>query len=185
MVDIPARWVAEGHGVPDVCARHGQPAVRRQRVRLISRAPGWALPLIVLGLMIYVLVVYSMRRQVIAPAWPFCARCVDTRRRRRRAVMVLLGMTALSALGGVVLVGPLHVDAGGSAFLLALLLLLAAVIVNSTGTWVRASRAWVSQDGMSVQVKGCAAFDHMTLEIQRAAVWAQQQAEYPPRTYWR
>ncbi len=177
MVDIPAQWVAAGHGVPDVCARHGEPAVRRQRVQLISRAPGWALPLIVFGLLIYALVVFAVRKSVVAPAWPFCAQCLDARRRRRRTGLVLLGMAALSTLGAVVLIGPLHNDAGGSGFLLALLLILAAVIVFGTGSWAYTSRARVSQDGYSVQVKGCAAFDRMALEVQQA-VWHHQQAAF-------
>jgi hypothetical protein len=179
MVDIPAQWVAAGQGVPDVCARHGQLAVQRRPVRLISRPPVWALPLIVFGVLVYALVALAVRKTVIAPAWPFCAQCLGARRRQRRIGLVLLGLTTLSALGAIVLVGPLHNDAGGLGFLLALLLMLAAIFVFGSNNWVLASRARVSRDGNSVQVKGCAAFDHAALDVQRA-VWARQQAAFAP-----
>ena len=80
----------------------------------------------------------------------------------------------LSFIGGVVLVGPLHNEAGAPMFLLGLLLGLAAIIVYGRANWVVASRARVSGDGQWVPVAGCAQFDAAAQAIQQAAYAAQQ-----------
>ncbi|OLE25584.1 MAG: hypothetical protein AUG44_15615 [Actinobacteria bacterium 13_1_20CM_3_71_11] len=174
MVNIPAQWVAAGYGVPDICARHGLPATRRLRLRLISRPPGWALPLLIIGVVIYWIVVAALRQTVIAPAWPFCHECEQARKGLRRVGLTLVGLMLLSFVGGIVVIGPLHNEAGGPAFLLGLLLALAAIIVYGRANWVVASRARVSGDGQWVPVDGCAGFDAAAQAIQQAAYAAQQ-----------
>src|SRR2546430_7500914 len=96
MVQIPAQWVSAGQGVPDLCVKHGLPSTQRRRLRLISKPPGWALPLIVFGAIIYVIIVTAVRKTVIAPAWPFCDEC---KRQRSRFLLIGLGLLILSVVG--------------------------------------------------------------------------------------
>jgi hypothetical protein len=48
---------AAGQGVPDVCVRHGEPAVEHRKVRIFSRAPAWSYLLIFAGVLVFVIVV--------------------------------------------------------------------------------------------------------------------------------
>ncbi|TMM33002.1 MAG: hypothetical protein E6F99_25100 [Actinobacteria bacterium] len=74
---------------------------------------------------------------------------------------------------GVVLTGPLNNDAGGLAFLLALVVTLAVIIIFSRSNWVLATRAHVSRDGQWVQVNGCAEFDRAASAVQQAVLAGQ------------
>jgi len=73
-VVLSADWVYAGYGVPRVCARHGEPAAGVNTV-FRSRTPGWAYLLLALGVLPYVIAVYATRKTILAPSWPFCARC--------------------------------------------------------------------------------------------------------------
>jgi hypothetical protein len=167
-VQIPAQWVSAGQGLPDVCVRHGLPATERRRIRLISRAPGWAIPLILFGAVIYLIVVMAMRKIVIAPAWPFCGQCQQDRARLQRIGLVLLGVGVLGLIGSIAALGPLHADIGGLGILLSIFLLLAVLVVLGQSSWVRATRAQVSGDGQWVQVNACEEFTHAALALQNS-----------------
>ncbi|MGX6607308.1 hypothetical protein ACWKSP_35055 [Micromonosporaceae bacterium Da 78-11] len=69
---VPANFVSAGWGTPTVCARHGEPAVVRERIRLVSPVSGW---LFLLSPLIYYIVVAATRKTVWAPQWPLCVRC--------------------------------------------------------------------------------------------------------------
>ena len=98
---IPANWVAAGHGVPDVCSRHGEPAVDRRRVRFISRPPQWAYILIIFGAIVFVIVAAAMRKTVWAPAWPFCARCREYRKRMAGIGLGIVGLAVVMFIGSI------------------------------------------------------------------------------------
>src|SRR5262249_37873116 len=104
---IPAGWVEAGYGVPDVCARHGEPAAERPGLGIISRPPQWSYILILLGFLIFLIVVLAMRRKVTAPAWPFCAQCVQRRKR-----FLLVGWP-LFLIGVAALIGSLFLSGSG------------------------------------------------------------------------
>jgi hypothetical protein len=87
---IPATWVRSGHGIPDLCSRHGERPTRRRRIVIESSPPGWTYATIPAGLLIFGILRAVFRKAIVAPAWPFCDRC-----RRRRAV-------AIATAGGVV-----------------------------------------------------------------------------------
>jgi hypothetical protein len=180
MVNIPAEWVPMGYGVPDVCAWHGLPAVRRQRVRLISRPPLWALPFLLGGVLLYLVIAYSVRKTATAPAWPFCAQCVGRRQRLRLAALILSGVTVLSFVAGLALAAQNNMGAL-FALLVTLVAFVAALVVSGRSKWVVAGRAQVSGDGRWVQVKACAEFERAALSIQQAAAGAA--AGPPPVGY--
>lgn len=88
-VEIPAWLVASGTGIPPVCSRHGRESSRTVRCRFVSRAPRWALLLILLSIWPYILVALATRKTVQAPYWPLCSECD---RRRRKWLFVGIGM---------------------------------------------------------------------------------------------
>jgi hypothetical protein len=139
--------------VSQVCSRHGEPAAQHRRVKLISRTPQWAYVLLVLGLVVFglvpfIIVTLALRKTVNAPAWPFCTHCHALRKRR-----LLIGSGLF--VGGLVLLAvglalPRSIGAiGGLAFII---LILAAATAVSYSTWRAISGAWVSRDGLWVEV---------------------------------
>ncbi len=146
---LPANWVAAGYGVPDVCARHGEPAQERKRVRFVSKPPQWAYVLILLGAIVYLIVVSSLRKTVIAPAWPFCVRCREFRNR-----MLAIGLGVL-ALGIVLFIGSIALasssDAAGPipalGVFVGLILLIAGIVVAGQASAPVVAGGQVSQDG--------------------------------------
>ena len=79
-VVLLADWVLAGYGVPQVCARHGQPAAG-VKTQFRSRTPGWAYALLALGVVPYLVAFYATRKTIFAPSWPFCAQCKALRTR--------------------------------------------------------------------------------------------------------
>ncbi|GAA2913297.1 hypothetical protein Acy02nite_90590 [Actinoplanes cyaneus] len=86
-VYVPANFVAAGWGTPTVCARHGEAAVERAKIRFVSDTSRW---LILLGVIVYVVVMAVTRKTVVSPAWPFCARC-----KREEVTKTLTGWASL------------------------------------------------------------------------------------------
>jgi hypothetical protein len=175
MVQIPAQWVSAGHGVPDLCVKHGLPPTQRRKLRLISKPPGWALPLVVFGAIIYLIVVMAVRKTVVAPAWPFCDEC---KQQRSRSLLIGGGLLVLSV---VVFIGSAGVidsnsGVGGLGMMLSFVLFLVAVILMARANWVNTSRAIVSRDGQWVEVNAGEPFT-------RAALALQAQAGAPPPGY--
>jgi hypothetical protein len=170
-VRIPAQFVATGWGTPTVCTRHGEPAVEQKRVTFISRNPGWSYLLLLAGVIVFVIVASAIRKTVATPAWPFCAKCNEE---RKRGLTVGLGIVAAGVVA-VALVGVLPSDSGGLAVFLGIVLLLVGFIVALRGG-NRAMRAngHVVDRGQTVQ------FDraHEMFAAQAAAA-QQAAAQYP------
>src|SRR4051812_38274526 len=82
MTNVPAPWITASGWSPSVCARHGRPPQSRTTVRFISKAPGWAFPLILLGAIVYLIVLSIVRKTVVASNWPYCEQCRALRRQR-------------------------------------------------------------------------------------------------------
>jgi hypothetical protein len=145
---IPSSWVAAGYGVPDVCSRHGQPAVERKKVTIISRPPAWSYFLILAGVIIFAIVAMAIRKTVKAPAWPFCEQC---RRLRSRLLGIGFGILALAVLGfvGSTVLASSEDTAGVGVLgvLLAFLALVASMIVLGRSTAQSIANAQVTQDG--------------------------------------
>src|SRR5439155_4000528 len=149
---IPANWVAAGHGVPDVCSRHGEPAVDRRRVRFISRPPQWAYILIIFGAIVFVIVAAAMRKTVWAPAWPFCARCREYRKRMAGIGLGIVGLAVVMFIGSIA-IGSANSDsdtAGSLAafgVLLSIFALIAGLAVAVRAAAPAVAGGQVSQDG--------------------------------------
>src|SRR5689334_778262 len=100
MVRIPAAAVAAGQ-VPQVCGRHGEPAVSTKKFKIISKPPVWAAALILLGALPYLIVIMVLRKTTVATAWPWCAACVSL---RKKLLGIGLGAIAVSILLTAVLI---------------------------------------------------------------------------------
>ena len=155
---IPVGWVATGQGVPDVCARHGEPAVERRKVSISSRPPGWSYFLIFVGVLLFVIVTLVLRKTVVAPNWPFCERCKELRSRWIRTGLGLLGGAVAVLVGSTAIgVAAINDDAVSAPFLIIgnLLFLgglIAGVVVLAQSSWRAVAAAVVSPDGHWVTV---------------------------------
>jgi hypothetical protein len=148
-VVLLADWVLAGHGVPQVCARHGEPAAG-VKTQFRTRTPGWAYALIVLGVVPYFIAVYATRKTIFAPSWPFCAQCKALR--TRNLVLGLSGMAVgialFCAMGAVASAD--FVGARAVAYLLVILSLaafIAGVVVTGRAAPGALAQAWVREDG--------------------------------------
>src|SRR2546423_3176717 len=144
-VQIPANWVGAGYGVPTVCSRHGEPAERMRRIRLISRPPQWSYVLLVVGALPFLIVVHALRKTVKAPAWPFCVQC---RSRSRLWASIGLGMVALAVVTWVGAAVVSDENVSPLLVLFGVLLLIAGIVVASQAAPQNSTRAQVSGDGM-------------------------------------
>jgi hypothetical protein len=79
-----------------VCSRHGNPGVRTQRTRFVSRPPGWAYLLLLVGALPFIIVALVLRKTADVRGWPICNDC-----RARRRTMLLAGFGTLA--GSVVM----------------------------------------------------------------------------------
>jgi hypothetical protein len=103
---VPTSLIPRDGTGPTVCSRHGHRATQMRPHRFSSRPPLWSYPLLLLGILPFVLVTATVRRRVEAPFWPVCASC-RTRRRRLRWSGAVLFLGAVTAMGvGVVFSGP-------------------------------------------------------------------------------
>jgi hypothetical protein len=154
-VVLPANWVFAGYGVPPVCTRHGEPAVRGVRTRLQSRAPGWVYALLLLGCLPYLIAVHATRRTVLAQAWPFCARCAALRLRLQ--VIGALGVGGAivlfyGSLAATIAAGDESSSLSGVLFVLAILSAIAGLAVLARSGWGVLARAHATEDGAWVEV---------------------------------
>jgi hypothetical protein len=140
--------------MPNVCARHGRPAVERARIRLISKPPSWTYGLAFLGGIVFAIVTMALRKTVWAPAWPFCDQC---RAKRSQLMAIGLGIVALGVLclaGTIALISANpNSPALGLGLLASILVLFAALIVLARSKRVFLAGANVSQDGQWVIVR--------------------------------
>jgi hypothetical protein len=159
-VKISAAAVAAGRHVPDVCVRHGEPAVARPTVTLISKPAPWTYLLILFGVLPWVIVVTMTRKTIVAPAWPWCARCAAE---RKRALTLGLGGLLVSVALVCVLL-----TIGGDAAGFSLLFLLTALVAGlyaARNNAVGISKAFASRDGQWVEAP--AAHERFAAEARR------------------
>ncbi len=151
---LPANWVAAGYAVPQVCARHGEPAAEGVRTRFQSRPPSWSYVLLILGALPFLIVAYSVRKTVYAPSWPFCAQCKALRTRLLVIGCVTLVAGAALFAGGVVASGGATDgnSVGGLLLLVGLFVAIAGLVVMGLSGRTALARARVSQDGVWVEV---------------------------------
>lgn len=149
---LPAAMVTAGGGIPAVCSRHGDPAVRGRRVQFISRPPGWSYVLLVAGVLPFMLVATAMRKTLVAPRWPFCASCNNRIRRSRLGALALILAAVGSVVAGITLSGQ---DSLLAAVGLALftILFVAGLIVLVSSDPTRVARGVVSRDGYALRLR--------------------------------
>lgn len=153
-VVLSADWALAGYGVPRVCARHGEPGVGTRTV-FQSRTPGWAYVLLPLGLLPYFIAVHATRRTILAPAWPFCARCKALRVRNRVAgvAWIALGVALFCATGAVA--NAAFEGAEPLSYLLVMLMVaafIAGAVVLGRAAPSALAQAWVRDDGQWLDV---------------------------------
>ncbi|MEH0841715.1 hypothetical protein V6U81_04875 [Micromonospora sp. CPCC 205711] len=150
--DLPAPAVTAGGGVPQVCARHGEPAIRHQKVLFRSRTPGWVYILLPFGVLVFAIVAAVLQKRVKAAAWPFCAECARLRTRR---LLIGLGVVALAILGVVVVAVavPQGSDAAGMIVVLFVFALLVGLGFVAASGWGGIASGHVSADGALLQVR--------------------------------
>jgi hypothetical protein len=127
-VEFPSWCLSTGAGVPEVCARHGEPAVKRVDTAMSSRPPWWTY-LLGGGLLAF-LVAGRTRKVVSVSGWPLCARC-----RTRQIITVGVGLLVIAA--------------GVGAFAVGVAGVFVAVHARAQGT----ARAVVSRDGGAVVIR--------------------------------
>ncbi|MFB9409591.1 hypothetical protein [Dactylosporangium matsuzakiense] len=149
MLKLPAGQVAAGQ-LPQVCPRHGEPAIEMKPMRLISKPPAWTPILILAAVIVYAIVVSILRKTVQAAGWPWCAQCKAARSRLLSIGLGVLGLGLLLLIGGFALVN--SNDAGGLLVLVGIFTLLAGLIVAARSGNQAIARAFVSQDGQFVEV---------------------------------
>jgi hypothetical protein len=177
MTSLPANWVNVGYGVPNVCARHGEPAVRRAKTQFVSKPPSWALPLVVFGGIVYFIVVMAVRKTITVQTWPFCERC------RGLKLRLLLGGLGALLVGIVLLIiasGLMADDAfagiGALLILAPLVLVLAGVVMMARSNRTVIAGGVVTNDGLFIEL--AKADSRFAAEIEAASVYAEQQARY-------
>jgi hypothetical protein len=166
---LPTDWVVAGRGIPTVCARHGQTAVIYHRLALPPARPQWWLmpvlePRYTIVVHIYHAVLAKLGGAIVAPAWPFCVRCVGYRSRLRAAGSTLCGFGLAALMEAVVL----HLVSGTPAglALVGLVLTLAGGTVVGESRWPVMSRAYVTSDRRWVHVSAVEPFNQMALALQ-------------------
>lgn len=81
-IHIAAGLIPSGAGVPAICSRHGEQAALHKPVRFLSKPPGWAYALLLLGALPFLIAVLILRKEVRATSWPFCAKCQQLHKQR-------------------------------------------------------------------------------------------------------
>jgi hypothetical protein len=177
-IGIPAPLVSAGAGIPPVCVRHGEPAVKTKKVLFRSYTPRWTYLLILFGLIPFAIVAAVLQKRVKAPAWPFCARCGQLQRTR---LLTGIALVVLAVLGVALLAGVLPEDSayGGVAILGFVVLVLVGLGIASLSARSAIAAGHVTRDGSMVELRG----PHP--DFAEAVVAAQQQSmqQYPAQPY--
>ncbi len=176
-VRIPSTFVSTNWGTPTVCARHGEPTAESKQMQFSSPPPGWTYALLLLGVLPFVIAVVVLRKTVGAPAWPFCAHCVQGRKKR---LTIGLGTVAAGVVSfALALVMPNdQVTAAGVLLLLGIVLVLTGYIIAMRGanrTLIAGGR--VTQDGQLVEFRKA----HEAFAAQAAAADQSAAQHYAPR----
>jgi len=149
---LPAAMVTSGGGIPAVCSRHGDPAVRGRRVQFISRPPGWAYLLLLAGALPFLVVGMVTRKTLAAPRWPFCNSCNNRIRRSRLGALALL-LACIAAIAATIWFGGQDPSLVAVGLILFLLLFLATLLVLISSDPTRVARAVVTRDGYALRVR--------------------------------
>ncbi|MDP9239814.1 MAG: hypothetical protein M3O55_04135 [Actinomycetota bacterium] len=149
---LPAAMVTSGAGIPDVCSRHGDPAVRGRRVQFISRPPGWSYILLLAGALPFLLVSMVLRKTLFAPRWPYCYACNHRIRFSRLGALALL-LAASGTIAAAVTLGREHpvIDLWG--VILFVLLFVASLVVLISSDPTRVARGIVTRDGYALRLR--------------------------------
>ncbi|MGW5667369.1 hypothetical protein [Micromonospora sp. NPDC003776] len=150
-VDLPAHAVTAG-AVPEICARHGQPATRKRKTVFRSYTPKWAYILLLFGVLPFAIVAAVLQKRVKAPTWPFCADCGRLRTRR---LLTGTGLVLLAVVGAVALSAlmPSNDASAGPIVLVFVLLVIAGLGVASTASSGSIASGYVSNDGNTLHVR--------------------------------
>ena len=177
-VDLPAPAVTAG-AVPEVCARHGEPAVRRRRTVFRSHTPAWVYILLLFGVLPFAIAAAALQKRVKAPAWPFCSECGRLRTRRLLMGIGLLVLAVAGVAAAAALMPPNDSSAGPIVLVFALLLI-AGLGVASTASSTSIASGYASKDGHTVHVRRA----HQRFAEQSAALLPgpvpQFYQSYPP-----
>jgi hypothetical protein len=178
-VDIPTPVVSGGRGLPQLCARHGEPATQHKRVLFRSHPPRWTYLLILCGLLPFAIAAGALQKRVKASAWPFCRRCARLRTTRllTGTATVVLAVLAVGVLAAMVPEG----SAYGPPIVLAFLVLLIAGlgIAAKAGRNAIAS-GYVAQDGTMLRLRRPHPhFAEQVARMQRPAQHPYPQHRYP------
>ncbi len=125
------------------------------------------------GVLLFAIVALVLRKTVVAPQWPFCARCNELRSRRIKTGLGLLGgAVAVLIVSTTIAVSTTSDDIGATSLVIGNLLfvagIVAGVVVLGQSAWRAVAGAVVSADGLWVTVsKSSPAF------AERAATAAQ------------
>jgi hypothetical protein len=140
---LPAHMAASGVGLPDLCQRHGLPAVKRVKARFVSTLPAWTYLLILAGLLPFVIVAEASRKRIDALAWPICSSCQRIRRRN-----VAIAGVLVVAMVGVVFLG-LNVE----VLVIEAALFVSLVLLLSRLQWNVIAAADVTRDGFGLRLR--------------------------------
>jgi hypothetical protein len=178
-VAIPAPLVCAGGGVPQVCARHGEPAAHHNRVVFRSYTPRWAYLLLPFGVLPFAIVAGILQKRVKAPAWPFCPRCDRLRYGR---MLTGIGVVVLAVLTIVVLAALIPKDAsyGGPVVLMFVVALIVGLGIIGNSARSAIASGYVSRDGNTVRVRR--PHPRFGEHVAAAQQWAAQQ-QYPQQGY--
>lgn len=172
-IDVPVAWArTEGHTLPGVCARHGEPAEEMHHARLGRTSPGWIVIAAVTSLLlasllgvavtpvlaplpvVAFLVVVEKARSRMEVSWPYCARCVALHHRVDVFRRVAGALTLLGVFEAVSRVRAHNVGGTTVSLMAALIsMLVVALVMSAFFSWQRLARAQVSPDRLSVRVK--------------------------------
>ncbi|WP_412541103.1 hypothetical protein R8Z50_00260 [Longispora sp. K20-0274] len=167
VIEIPAHWVKAGQGLPNVCAKHGEPAVAHLKTRFASKASKGAYAIGGAAL------AAATQKRVTAPAWPYCARCLPLRRAAQISRFAMFG-AAVAFFGGYALMRATDNDAFLVVSLIGLVATMVTLLVNSILAKRITAGTIVSPDGHLVLVQDAhPAFDvagnALILEARRQA----------------
>jgi hypothetical protein len=159
---IPADWVAAGHGMPEVCSRHGAPASIRKRITINSMAARRSNLIWFVSPVTFLTAARAGRKRVRARLWPFCPACQGS---RVRLLAISIGCFTLCVLAFVGFVAAIMSEDSSGApavpsltvlFVLigvGLLAIVAGVAVTARGTMAAIAGARVCPDGGWVLVR--------------------------------
>jgi hypothetical protein len=168
-IAIPASLVQNGTGIPQVCAKHGEPVVLHKTVKFLSKPPVWSYFLIIFGAIPFLIVTLLLRKEVQAQAWPFCEQCVKQRKNRLAIGIPLIVLLPLT----FVLAGSLG-DSGGVLVLVGFVAAITGFILVARNTYRALPWGFATRDGSAVEFPKA----HPSFVAAAQAAYAQAAQQY-------